>query len=144
MLCSLVQELINVGFIVLDECEPVCPEGQEPVKIRNCSPKESPNGCGPGSWKGFSLAILDIITNSETHRCCQNHDICYTTCGKTFEDCQSQFSECIEGFYETYSWFTALGGCNYFREAQNEVCACEDTELNLTETTAECKGTPVD
>ena len=56
--------------------------------------KASSNGCG-------SLAI-SVSGEYDMTECCNRHDICYDTCGHDKEDCDQQFSACMNTLCRTF------------------------------------------
>jgi secretory phospholipase A2 len=45
------------------------------------------NGCGP--------AGMQIESKFKLESCCDKHDLCYDTCGKTRTECDKQFESCM-------------------------------------------------
>ncbi|KTF74925.1 hypothetical protein cypCar_00038530 [Cyprinus carpio] len=71
-------------------CTFKCNHGYTPVPRPNYK-SPPPNGCGSPLF-GFQFDIgLPSLT-----RCCNEHDVCYGTCGREKKDCDEQFQVCLE------------------------------------------------
>lgn len=74
-----------VAIVVCDECTFRCPLGKKMITNEKHTP--SSNGCGS---MGFAL-------DSKHHLdCCNEHDICYDTCFKTKDECDTAFRKCMQ------------------------------------------------
>lgn len=65
----------------------VCPDGQSPAPTANPDYKFECNGCGP---KG-----MQVQENFGLYKCCNGHDLCYSTCGTTKDYCEKVFKSCM-------------------------------------------------
>uniref|UniRef100_A0A6I8P555 Group XIIA secretory phospholipase A2 n=1 Tax=Ornithorhynchus anatinus TaxID=9258 RepID=A0A6I8P555_ORNAN len=52
-----------------------------------------PNGCGSPLF-GVNVSTLDVGIPSVT-RCCDRHDRCYDTCGRSKGECDREFRACL-------------------------------------------------
>jgi len=55
---------------------------------------ETWNGCGPEFLPGFINDMLDSITGFQDQ--CNRHDVCYSTCSRTREECDNEFKSLLE------------------------------------------------
>ena len=109
-----------------------CPGGATPQADPN-NPATT-NGCGPSSFPlaGPSFSFLE---------CCNQHDICYETCGSSKIACDNDFYTCMfcscgaeyDDFFSQLaceelacSYFQAVDefGCSAFGAAQEQACIC--------------------
>ncbi|UJR12117.1 hypothetical protein I4U23_016295 [Adineta vaga] len=52
------------------------------------------NGCGPGY---FNIdASLRLVGEGSLKSCCNAHDICYDTCGRSQDSCDNAFRSCLD------------------------------------------------
>ena len=65
----------------------VCPVGQAHAPTEDESYKIECNGCGP---KG-----MQIKEPFGLYRCCNNHDLCFATCGTSQDFCEELFTSCM-------------------------------------------------
>ncbi|RWS18551.1 phospholipase A2 group XII-like protein, partial [Leptotrombidium deliense] len=86
------------------------------------------NGCGTA---GFSDPDGRIVGKGAL-LCCNKHDICYSTCSKSKEDCDSEFMNCLDK-NSGVSWLKGLAekalsskGCEAYKASQAEYCTCTD------------------
>ncbi|EFC37002.1 predicted protein [Naegleria gruberi] len=116
-------------------CGMTCPKGQSLIK--KAGYKAIFNGCGPsGEFNHISDKIG--FTN-----CCNEHDICYTDCSKSKEQCDSEFTECLNGHCKTkkkkekdecsttatmFSWGVNAFGCDAYTKSIQEACECKSTK----------------
>ena len=109
-----------------------CPGEEVPVPDPNREP--TPNGCGPSNFP--------LTTPSDSFlECCNEHDICYETCGNSKIQCDLDFYECMfcscDATYDDYyeqsvceelacSYFQAVDqfGCSSFEAGQEQACIC--------------------
>ncbi|XP_055972860.1 group XIIA secretory phospholipase A2 [Sorex fumeus] len=71
------------------QCVHRCGDGSKPVPRYGYKPSP-PNGCGSPLF-GVQLNIgIPSLT-----RCCNQHDLCYETCGKAKSDCDEEFQFCL-------------------------------------------------
>ncbi|XP_016312490.1 group XIIA secretory phospholipase A2-like isoform X1 [Sinocyclocheilus anshuiensis] len=102
-----------------------------------------PNGCGSPLF-GFQL---DIGIPSMT-RCCNEHDLCYDTCGREKNDCDEQFQVCLESICSNLQMTLGLSqsvqacesavtllfdtvmhvGCKPYLDSQRSSCICHYEE----------------
>lgn len=66
----------------------VCPVGQVEAPTENPEYKFECNGCGP---KGMQVAEPYGL-----FKCCNGHDLCYSTCGTKKEFCEKTFKSCMK------------------------------------------------
>jgi hypothetical protein len=89
------------------------------------------NVCTSSPWQGFGGVDFQC--------CCVQHDYCYSTCGSSFDTCNSSFYGCLvnqcqalEGTQrvqcETVALLmyqgVSLGGYSRYAESQSTVCTC--------------------
>ncbi|XP_075253159.1 uncharacterized protein LOC142344956 [Convolutriloba macropyga] len=120
-----------------EECN-YCPEGQVSVQIKDCYNKNPTNGCGSSTWSNLTLEIIDLFTTDEATDCCNEHDLCYEKCGKTFKECQDEFKACLNAFYKGLSVFTALAGCSSYKRTHLNVCSCVEESEKLKVVDVDC------
>ena len=65
----------------------VCPAGQHHAPTEDETYKFDLNGCGP---KG-----MQIKEPYGLYRCCNNHDLCFATCGTSQAFCEDFFTRCM-------------------------------------------------
>ena len=87
-------QLFNQGANVLSGCKYECPSNRK--KIPNKKHEATPNGCGA---YGFKL-YLDHLPGIE--KCCDQHDICYGTCNKKKQYCDSAFGSCLTKYCKNF------------------------------------------
>ncbi|XP_032396961.1 group XIIB secretory phospholipase A2-like protein isoform X1 [Etheostoma spectabile] len=106
-----------------------------------------PNGCS-SSLVGFQVnAALDLGIPAITE-CCNQHDMCYDTCGTSKYDCDSEFRLCVHGICSDLkkslgfvskvqacdsmadALHSAVGtlGCRPYMNSQRAACVCEGEE----------------
>lgn len=114
-----------------ESCTFRCPGGTTPRVNPNHTP--SSNGCGvPGMEIKPSFAFDD---------CCHSHDVCYDTCGKDRDVCDSNFERCMMDFCEvvkgkedckseaiTFASMTKLFGCSPYMKSQQNACLCDEKD----------------
>lgn len=66
--------------------------GEVPAPTENPDYKFECNGCGP---KG-----MQVNENFGLYKCCNGHDLCYSTCGTTKEYCEKVFKSCMKSTCE--------------------------------------------
>ncbi|XP_008570202.1 PREDICTED: group XIIA secretory phospholipase A2 [Galeopterus variegatus] len=70
-------------------CQYKCNDGSKPLPRYGFKPSP-PNGCGSPLF-GVHLNIgIPSLT-----KCCNQHDRCYETCGKSKNDCDEEFQHCL-------------------------------------------------
>ncbi|XP_050009672.1 group XIIA secretory phospholipase A2 isoform X1 [Alexandromys fortis] len=70
-------------------CQYKCRDGSKPLPRYGFKPSP-PNGCGSPLF-GVHLNIgIPSLT-----KCCNQHDRCYETCGKSKNDCDEEFQYCL-------------------------------------------------
>ncbi|XP_006012040.1 group XIIA secretory phospholipase A2 isoform X4 [Latimeria chalumnae] len=70
-------------------CRYSCSDGFKPFPRYGYKP-QPPNGCGsPVFGFHFDLGIPSMT------KCCNQHDRCYDTCGKSKHDCDEEFQYCL-------------------------------------------------
>ena len=127
----------------IEGCVYTCKNGFTPVRREAYTPVS--NGCGA------TLGLLKIKLNTTGYdgieKCCDNHDICYSTCNDQRSFCDERFKECMSKYCETNPGVRMeldgrsqdictsaadmiyLGvdtfGCPIYLEAQREACECK-------------------
>lgn len=123
----------TLDLSVEEECSFSCPEGGKAVP--NKYHKPTANGCGP-----INMEIE--VPYPEMNKCCNEHDICYSTCNKDKDACDLYFKKCLYKVCESvpgedlmnvkgckasakilYTGTTALG-CKFYKDSQKEACYC--------------------
>jgi len=107
-----------------------------------------PNGCGPLGALGLIVPECPVVGACFTSAC-NEHDLCYTTCGVTQAECDEQFFHalntiCAENFAEgdprrepcfalAYVYWQAVArlGEEFFIDAQVSACACAAEDVLL-------------
>ncbi|XP_026070707.1 group XIIA secretory phospholipase A2 [Carassius auratus] len=104
-----------------------------------------PNGCGSPLF-GFQVNIGIPSMN----RCCNEHDLCYDTCGREKNDCDEQFQVCLESICSDLQMTLGLShsvqacesavtllfdtvmhlGCKPYLDSQRSSCICQFDEKN--------------
>ena len=98
------------------------------------------NGCGPEKYPKFTEALSRAFSGFV--EMCNNHDICYGTCGASKEHCDDVFweemvrycetwgshsmeyrRECV-GHANTFATAVKAMGCPAYMEAQQKACTC--------------------
>jgi len=94
------------------------------------NPKHTPssNGCGTA---GF------MVKGDEFTVCCNQHDLCYDTCGNKKSDCDLDFKKCMERVClgvadkkgcqskaNTFFTGTVIFGCHSYQVSQQNACIC--------------------
>ncbi|KAK9504821.1 hypothetical protein O3M35_009001 [Rhynocoris fuscipes] len=139
---DVVQKIKNVHDTIDSSIEEVCtwscPNGGKAVKNKYHKPVA--NGCGPA---GLEVNI-ENLPSPEMTKCCNEHDICYSTCNTDKEKCDIDFRKCLYKICESikvntddlankgckaaakmlYTATTALG-CSFYQSAQEEACFCQ-------------------
>lgn len=95
--------------------------------------KPKPNGCGT---TGFMFKLMPRL-----RKCCDQHDICYGTCGTSRKICDDQMYQCAKQQCSSFQkritislpnfckekWIDfaiRLFGCSAFLKSQKEACVC--------------------
>ncbi|KAF0974214.1 hypothetical protein FDP41_006824 [Naegleria fowleri] len=97
--------------------------------------RPTPNGCGPQSQMVVSI-ISNVVAREFIH-CCNQHDLCYSSCGVPKATCDHQFRECMLNTchldivcrMKAFSMFTAVSrpsplSCQAYIVAQHSGCDC--------------------
>ncbi|BES92549.1 Group XII secretory phospholipase A2 precursor (Hypothetical proteinypothetical protein2G12) [Nesidiocoris tenuis] len=120
---------------VQEDCSWSCPGGVKAVKNKFFKPQV--NGCGPEMLK-----IDDKnMPYPQMTLCCDNHDLCYSTCNSGKDKCDNDFKKCLYRVCDAfrvadeanlgckaaakvlYTATTALG-CKFYQDAQSAACYC--------------------
>mmetsp|Transcript_28383 Transcript_28383/g.69148 ORF Transcript_28383/g.69148 Transcript_28383/m.69148 type:complete len:254 (-) Transcript_28383:120-881(-) len=102
---------------------------QKPVPKRGLIPWA--NGCG-------AMGIQVGSGEFNFTRCCDFHDVCFSTCGMTQKICEERFSSCLSKVCEStgnkkeqcdgtagmFKLGTGMLGCDLFQESQQGSCEC--------------------
>ncbi|XP_059170275.1 group XIIA secretory phospholipase A2-like [Physella acuta] len=146
ILGSLQDVVANIQDYIGDKnkgCFFECPNGKKPKA--NPDHKPSSNGCG-----AFGIQLDEHIQMKEVTSCCNKHDICYDTCNKSKDNCDTKFKDCLldvcknkkklltKEVYQAclssvdmmYAGTVALG-CKPYREAQRNACICKPVKTEL-------------
>lgn len=63
------------------------------------------NGCGAEGSINIDWALI-VVGERVIIECCNRHDICYETCGKTQSGCDNDFKTCLNNVCSTLGgWF---------------------------------------
>uniref|UniRef100_A0A8C3YF22 Group XIIA secretory phospholipase A2 n=1 Tax=Catagonus wagneri TaxID=51154 RepID=A0A8C3YF22_9CETA len=127
-------------------CQYKCNDGSKPFPRYGYKPSP-PNGCGSPLF-GVHLNIgIPSLT-----RCCNQHDRCYETCGKSKNDCDEEFQYCLSKICRDVQKTLGLAqhiqacettvellfdsvihlGCKPYLDSQRAACRCryeEKTDL---------------
>ncbi|ODM88307.1 Group XIIB secretory phospholipase A2-like protein [Orchesella cincta] len=128
-----------------EDCNFECPPGQ----IAKSRPGHKPvtNGCGAYGLEQFLTPEMLPVTGFV--ECCDQHDICYETCGEDKDECDLKFKKCLykkcavlknadsaaiqkkisvvgckAGAKLLYTGTTAVG-CKPYLNAQQNACFCK-------------------
>ncbi|XP_060943589.1 group XIIB secretory phospholipase A2-like protein isoform X2 [Limanda limanda] len=123
-------------------CQYRCRHG-DPPQPRAGYQMPEPNGCS-SSLVGFQLDLgVPVMT-----KCCDQHDLCYDTCGTSKLDCDAEFRSCLLnicsdlrkslGFVSQVQACDSMAdvlhntvgtlGCRPYMNSQRAACVCEDEE----------------
>ncbi|XP_044759420.1 group XIIA secretory phospholipase A2 isoform X2 [Coccinella septempunctata] len=122
---------------VEEDCIFKCPNAT-PKPNRHHQPQA--NGCGS---LGLSIPA-EYLPISEMTKCCNTHDICYSTCNKQKELCDLEFKRCLYRYCDGYTHTiggistekackgaakmlytgTLTFGCKPYLDSQKEACYC--------------------
>ncbi|KAK8723516.1 hypothetical protein OTU49_011753 [Cherax quadricarinatus] len=126
-----------IDATVEEECIYKCKNNKIPVHDNTHKPQA--NGCG-----SFGVFFeKEDLSRPEMVDCCNDHDICYDTCGSNKEECDLRFRRCLYSTCEVnqhqmdtltytkckggakllYTATMALG-CTSYKEAQHGACRC--------------------
>lgn len=91
------------------------------------------NGCGPEG--------MQVKEPFGLWQCCNGHDVCYSTCGATFDHCEEQFGSCMQGVCDriddkktsracheqanSFTGMTKLFGRGSHAASQRDTCECK-------------------
>lgn len=128
-----------IDATVEEECYFKCPGPVKKVPVSNPNYVPTANGCG-------SLGVFfdkEDLPRPEMVDCCNDHDICFGTCGSDKEDCDRKFKRCLYNTCEVHEkdmnlisfkkckggakllyTATMAFGCTSFKEAQHSACIC--------------------
>lgn len=124
-----------------EDCVYKCIGSGEKIALPNPEHIAKANGCG-------SLGVFfgeEDLSRPEMVHCCDDHDICYDTCGTEKENCDRRFKRCLystcevnrkemnnlaykkcRGGAKLLYIATITVGCASFKEAQDNACVCVD------------------
>ncbi|CAG7816500.1 unnamed protein product [Allacma fusca] len=122
-----------------EDCYFECPKGEPPKSRMGFVPTS--NGCGSYGLEDYLTS--DMLPLSNFVHCCNDHDICYETCGLDKDECDLKFKKCLykkckankdtmgklqykgcqAGAKILYTGTTALG-CKPYINAQRSACVC--------------------
>ena len=114
-------------------CSSVCAAGEGQVPRPTAAPQA--NGCGP------RFADLYKITPQADFRpCCDQHDLCFSSCNSTLEYCNRAFYACMQGQCRSKSGtaqkecdalatcyakaVTGTWACDIYQQSQRGYCGC--------------------
>lgn len=128
-----------VDSTVEEECQYSCPKNKVPVANPNHIPDY--NGCG-------ALGVFfekEDLSRPEMVDCCNEHDLCYDTCGSDKDECDLRFKKCLyntcnsnqqemevlslkacKGGAKLLYTATLALGCTSYKDAQEQACICVD------------------
>lgn len=107
---------------------------------RSSGHQAQPNGCGPASDPQFTAALSKSFPGFV--EMCNNHDICYGTCGKPKALCDNEFWEEMMDYCKSwqknsteffrqcnslaniYAAAVKALGCSAYTDAQKQACYC--------------------
>ncbi|KAM7213327.1 phospholipase A2 [Rhypophila decipiens] len=144
------------GFYVVPPVPTPPPSGQRCHAGQSAVPNglvPTANGCG--AKDGIKVPNLTF------GQCCDGHDICYGTCSKGFNSCNSEFLGCMaatclpfiripklflacEGAAATYYLAVHFLGEEPFATATEEFCDCKCDDASLTACDDKCVDTKTD
>lgn len=127
-----------------EDCQFECKRGHEPVPKPDHKPTS--NGCGSLEFLFDDSEESWIHVERDFTKCCDDHDLCYDTCGADKDECDLKFKKCLyrtcKGkkieFFDSKKcrlkaklfYITVLGvGCQPYINAQKEACQCIRSEL---------------
>lgn len=124
--------------LIFSICSFTCPKGK---KLKDKGIPIKPNGCGP-EVKSLITKVNNKLANLFGYQfrgCCNTHDICYSKCGTSKKNCDTNFLSCMrkicvkkniltraycklmaQSFYALVDQF----GMRYFESAQRQQCIC--------------------
>jgi hypothetical protein len=98
---SLLDEQALQQLVAQPTCAPPCPEGSYATpRLPVAAHRPAANGCGPQSNAHGELGEAGRYQIKEPHGligCCNAHDLCFSTCGMAFEECEDRFERCMAG-----------------------------------------------
>ncbi|XP_049856054.1 group XIIA secretory phospholipase A2 isoform X2 [Schistocerca gregaria] len=122
-------------------CSFVCPDGEKPKKNKYHTP--SSDGCGSQGLKIDN----EYLPVGDMTNCCNDHDICYDTCGSDKEKCDLEFKRCLYKICEKHQKLitdkgvkackaaakmlftgTLTLGCKSFLDSQKRACFCPSSK----------------
>lgn len=140
-------------LIAQPPCAPVCPEGYYATPRRPVAAhRPRANGCGPQSTPHDELGSGGRYQIKEPFGligCCNAHDLCFSTCGMAFDECEERFERCMDGVCSAgtsaatttcrahaarFSSLTREFGCSFHRssvhggEGWDPLCECTPTD----------------
>jgi len=125
---------------VEEECDFECPRGQRVVA--NGRHKPSSNGCGALNVFFDETDASPVRLDAKFTGCCDQHDLCYDTCGSDKDACDLAFRKCmyavckekpgVELIHRKPCKVNARAafllvvavGCQMYKDAQREACEC--------------------
>ena len=130
-----------IDSTVEEDCIFKCTKNRIPVSNINHMPQS--NGCG-----SFGMFFeKEDLPRSEMVDCCNDHDLCYDTCGSDKEDCDRKFKRCLystcdvnkqqqdifnekkcKGGAKLLYTATMALGCTAYKEAQGQACLCVEAK----------------
>ena len=131
-----------VDSTIGEECEFVCRKGLVPRQKPGHVPDA--NGCGSMNVIFDDSDESYIRIEGDFTECCNEHDVCYDTCGSDKDMCDVRFKKCLYASCKKANSLMATGckikakmafmavlgiGCQPFKDAQAEACECVKSEL---------------
>lgn len=117
--------------------KPLCEEGKVAVPKTDNHKAMTANGCGPQG--------MQMPEPYGLFRCCNFHDVCFSTCGTAFDWCEQEFAACLKrvcktlpkgderkGCKDQSKSFTSLTGAfgkGFYESSQKESCQCVNKDL---------------
>ncbi|XP_049773140.1 group XIIA secretory phospholipase A2 [Schistocerca cancellata] len=137
-----VKNLHDVFDAAIEEtCVFSCPRGEKPKKNKYHTP--SSDGCGSQGLKIDN----EYLPVGDMTNCCNDHDICYDTCGSDKEKCDLEFKRCLYKICEKHQKLitdkgvkackaaakmlftgTLTLGCKSFLDSQKRACFCPSSK----------------
>ena len=124
---SAVVLLLFIVIAATHACKFKCKNGGRAFPKKGHKPVA--NGCGTGG--------LTVVSDYDFTPCCNEHDVCYHTCGNEKSDCDRAFADCMMKFCEKqanreqcggqarmYTMGVGFGGCGPYLSSQEDACTC--------------------
>lgn len=104
------------------ECVFSCPASR-PVRLPRAEHQPSHNGCGSGGFK------VDTSRFPGLEACCNEHDVCYDTCGEARSSCDALFGKCLDKACGRNSECAGVTSMLKVRKGARSARACCDSDI---------------